>query len=187
VAKLKTREEWLDAMTAALRPKFKAAGYPLPKRVRVSCGWPSEGGLRKSTVWGECWDATLSEGDHPEIFISPVLAEATAAVTLVHELVHAALPKKGHGAEFKRAMAPLGLIGKATATEAGAALKREIADLIKKIGPYPHSRLRPNARRTKKQSTRLLKVACPACGRARPLVRPLAKGDEQQRRCRARQ
>lgn len=31
-----TREAWLDAMTAALRPKFKAAGYPGWRVVRLA-------------------------------------------------------------------------------------------------------------------------------------------------------
>ena len=46
---LKTREEWLNAMTAALRPKFKANGTPIPAKVRISCGWPARGRSSRPT------------------------------------------------------------------------------------------------------------------------------------------
>ena len=163
--KAATREEWLERMTTALRPKFKKAGYALPRRVRVSCGWPAEGALRKEMRIGECWVASASEGGTPEIFVSPALADSVqVAGTLVHELIHAVLPEKeDHGKKFRAAMAPLGLEGKATATTIGDELRAELAGIVKEIGPYPHARIKFN-RRTKKQSTRLLKAACPECG-----------------------
>ena len=40
-----TREEWLGALVDALRPVFAELGYPLPDRIRVSCGWPSKSAL----------------------------------------------------------------------------------------------------------------------------------------------
>jgi hypothetical protein len=159
-------------MTRALRPKFKAAGYPIPAKVRVSCAWPSSHAVsRKHRSVGECWDAKASTSGHVEIFISPTLADGVkVAGTLVHELLHASLetanPDKsiGHGAAFKAGMGPLGMTGKATATTEGAALKAELTALVRKIGRYPHAELKFAQRPGKTQTTRLLKVECPDCG-----------------------
>ena len=162
----KTREEWLDAMTRALRPKFKAAGLAIPRKVGVSCGWPSEGGLRKKSVEGECWNGSASEGGRPEIFVSPRVADPIkVGAILVHELAHAALPEGvHHNGPFVKAHRALGLIDKPTTSVPGEALKAELASLIKKIGPYPHGKIKPGVRRTKPQTTRLLKATCPECG-----------------------
>lgn len=100
-----------------------------------------------------------------EVFISPTEAKTQGVIgTLIHELIHAVLPDAGHGPKFKRAMAALGLIGKATATSEGAALKREIAVLAKGLGKYPHAPIKLSHKDTKPQSTRLLKVECVKCG-----------------------
>jgi len=171
VPKFKTREEWLDAMTAALRPKFKANGTPIPAKVRASCGWPATGALaRKHRTIGQCWDASASEGGNCEIFITPTLSDPIkVGGVLVHELLHAALETMNpdqhisHGPIFKHAMGGLGLTGKATATGESAELKRELAAIAKKLGKYPHSALRIT-RKGKVQSTRLLKAVCPDCG-----------------------
>lgn len=171
MSKRKTREEWLNAMTQALRPKFKAAGYPVPTKVHVSCGWPSNNGLaRKNRTIGQCWSNTASASGHFEIFISPTLADGVkVGGVLVHELAHAALEAMhpethaAHGALFQHAMKPLGMTGKATATTEGAELTRELVALVKKLGKYPHAALK-FSQRGKVQTTRLLKVACPECG-----------------------
>ncbi len=166
MAAKQTREQWLDAMTKALRPKFKAAGVEIPAKVRVSCAWPSEGALaRKHRRVGECWPATASADKRVEIFISPTEHEGVrVAGILVHELIHAARPDASHGPKFKAAMGPLGLTGKATATTESQALKDDLARLIKRIGKYPHSPLKLAGQRTKTQTTRLLKIECPECG-----------------------
>src|SRR5579859_270672 len=161
----KTREDWLERMTAALLPKFKAAGYPLPAKVRVSCGWPSHGGTgRRQQVEGQCWPAEASENGTPEVFISPVLADPLrVAGVLVHELIHA-LPIHGHASEFKRPAVALGLFFNVTATTESKALKEELAALIKTIGKYPHGKIKVSHSLVKKQTTRLLKAECPSCG-----------------------
>jgi hypothetical protein len=166
-----TREAWLDAMTAALRPKFKDAGYPIPAKVHVSCAFPATGGTaRKNRRIGECWPASSSESGHAEIFISPTLSNPVAVGgVLVHELLHAAIepmfPDKhvGHGPAFKAAMGPLGMNGKATATTESAELKRELTAIAKSLGKYPHSSLKVS-RAGKVQTTRLIKVECGGCG-----------------------
>lgn len=166
--KFKTREEWLNAMTKALRPKFKTAGYPLPAKIHVSCAWPSERALSRkgsNRRIGECWASTASTSGHVEIFISPTESDSVkVGGILVHELVHAQDHDAGHGARFKGAMVPLGLIGKATATGESAELKRELAGLVKTLGTYPHGSIKIGAYKAKVQSTRLLKIECPECG-----------------------
>lgn len=165
--KAATREEWLGRMTDALRPKFKAAGYPIPKRVGLSCGWPSAGGLRSGrTVEGECWNGSASVGGRPEIFITPRLDDPVkVGAVLVHELAHAALPENVHHAgPFVKAHRALGLIDKPTTSVPGEALKRELAALVKAVGPYPHAKLNASERGRKVQGTRLLKATCPDCG-----------------------
>ena len=83
--------------------------------------------------------------------------------TLVHELAHAATDGDGHGARFVRCVRGLWLEGKPTATVAGETFKKNFANLLDSLGDYPHARLNIEAVR-KKQSTRMLKAACPSCG-----------------------
>jgi hypothetical protein len=47
------REAWLAAAAEHFKPDFAAHGYSLPDRLRVTCGWPSRGGLaRKARTIG---------------------------------------------------------------------------------------------------------------------------------------
>jgi hypothetical protein len=161
-----TREEWLLALTTALRPHFAAVGYSLPAAIRVSCGWPSSRALAtpssKSRVIGQCWPAACSEDATREIFVSPSVADAAAvAAILVHELVHAALNTPGHKAPFRRAALAVGLAGKMTATHAGPELAERLNALTLQIGPYPHAVL--DLSQQPKQSTRMVKLTCPGC------------------------
>jgi hypothetical protein len=153
-----TREAWLLAAIEELRPLFTAAGLKAPAKIRVSCGFPGTGNRR--TVKGECWG-----GKAASIFISPLQSdEACVLETLVHEVLHACLPKGvKHGAPFKAAMVPLGLTGKATATEPTPELLEKFKPIVKKIGPYPHTALSLGDRAEKPQTTRLLKFACSVC------------------------
>lgn len=161
-----TREDWLRALLDRLRPAFQAQQIELPSEVAVSCGWPSHRPLsRRNRVIGQCWPAVVSQAGRPEIFISPTLADSIeVGHVLVHEMIHAALPKAGHGAAFKRAALRLGLTGRMTATEPTDALRQQLAQLIEHIGqPYPHAQLDPGEYE-RKQSTRLVKLSCPHCG-----------------------
>ena len=58
----------------------------------------------------------------------------------------------------------VGLTGKMTSTTAGPELSDKLAELIDEIGPYPHAALNADLSGRKKQSTRMLKVTCQACG-----------------------
>jgi hypothetical protein len=161
-----TREQWLNAAAQLLAPTFKAAGYPLPAKIRMTCGFPSRSALggKKQRI-GECWTAKASGDEHFELFVSPVLAKSERVLdVLVHELSHAAVGiEHKHDRTFTKCVRALHLEGKPTATIGGAAFKAKIAKpIIAKLGKYPHAELIASAN-PKKQTTRMLKCICPVC------------------------
>lgn len=160
-----TREAWLRAATEELRPRLVAAGGTLPEKVQVTCGWPSTKALSAKNIRiGECWQASSANDGAPHVFISPRLADPVEVLDChAHELIHAC-GAKGHRGPFKRIAVALGLEGKMTATHAGAHLAEELRLIAGRLGPYPHGALNPGDRPTKKQTTRLLKVACAETG-----------------------
>ena len=139
------REAWLSRVVRALRPHFKAAGFPLPEVINSSCGWPSEGGTarraRNRNV-AQCW---IKDDGTVEIFVSPSESDSlTVAGLVAHELVHAALPStEDHGTAFKVAASQLGLVGRPAAMRPGKALRAKLAEIIERVGPYPHVGLKP--------------------------------------------
>ena len=157
-----TREAWLLALAAELRPLFEDAGLNL-SGIRCSCSWPSKT-IRKRL--GECWHSKASEDGTREIFITPRLDDGLeVAGVLVHELLHAALPDEaGHKGPFKKGMKALGLEGKATATTPGEELTQRLHKLLKIVGRYPHARLNLALANDKKQGTRMLRRTCNGCG-----------------------
>lgn len=162
----KLREEWLAAAVCEMRPWFADQGQPLPELIRVSCGWPSRGGLSaKKRSIGQCWNPIASADAATEVFISPVLADPVRVLdVLVHELVHAAVGvDKGHKGPFRTLATALGLIGKMTETKAGPELVVRLNVMSEILGKYPHAVLDAKAGR-KAQGTRMLKAVCPACG-----------------------
>lgn len=160
------RQQWLRDVADSLAPEFAAHGKPLPSNIRLTVGFPSRGGTRQRIprVIGEIHDASRSDDNHFEIFISPVNADSvTVAAVLAHELVHAAVGiAEGHGAEFGALARAIGLQGKLTATTASPAFEAKIRGWTAAIGEYPHAAL--NVSGITKQSTRLLKFVCPDCG-----------------------
>jgi hypothetical protein len=160
------REAWLAAAVEHFTPDFAAHGYPLKAKVRVTCGWPSRGGLAlKARTIGECWYAIASADGANEIFISPVLADPiTVGHVLVHELCHAAVGTPGHRDPFRSLAVTMGLTGPMRSTTPGDLLIVRLNDLCEQLGPYPHAALNGNAPDRKKQGTRLLKCECLVCG-----------------------
>lgn len=155
------RETWLNRATHALRPTFRALALPLHKDVRVSVGFPL-GGFEK--IAGQCFKREVSKDRHNEIFVSPLIDDATKALAvLVHELLHAADNcASGHDRTFETRARALALEGKPTNTTGGKPFKRFHGALLRTLGRYPHASLRPS--KVKRDGTRLLKVACPECG-----------------------
>ncbi len=159
-----TREAWLAAATARLRPSFAAVGLTIPSTIRFAIAFPSSGS-RGNRV-GECWQPEASaERYHTVIVRADIAKESDVLAVLLHENIHASLPMgTGHGPAFRRAAIALGLTGKMTATIPTPALVDRLNALVRSIGPLPHGRLNFGFGaddRPKKQSTRLLKACCP--------------------------
>jgi hypothetical protein len=161
-----TREQWLEAAITALRSDFVAQGATIPSTVKVSVGWPLGKRGGKCQTIGQAFSANCSARGYNETFISPAINDSTIVLsTLVHELVHHVVGvEQGHNATFGALARKLGLEGKLTATTAGAALQARLNALAQELGEYPHASMSYAEITKKKQSTRLLKVACPACG-----------------------
>jgi hypothetical protein len=155
-----TREQWLEAAVQAVAQATPSVTFP---PVKVSCSWPGGGSARKRI--GECWARRMSKAGINEIFISPKLADSTRVVAvLMHELAHAIDDcKSGHKAGFVKIAKQIGCIGKPTQMEPPVEVASAIAAVvIAKHGEFPHSTLDLSSR--KKQSTRMLKLECNACG-----------------------
>jgi hypothetical protein len=163
-----TREQWLESATEIMRGWFAAAGYLVPAKVRVSCGFPSVGALSRSKRRiGECWAMECSADSSHEVFVSPTISKpAEVLAVLLHELVHTAVGLRcQHRGPFRKCATALGLVGPMTATSAGPELLARLNGLSAQLGAYPHAELRGAASdRPKKQSTRMLKITCPGCG-----------------------
>lgn len=163
----KNREAWLQEAVSKLRPLFLGLNHTIPE-VAVSCGWPSKGGASGKVI-GQCWFGSTTANNVPQLFISPLLDDVSAPqgvlATLVHELVHVvAGPDAKHGPRFIKIMKPLGLEGKPTATSADEFLAERLKQIGLQIGDYPHSKIVPSVNDPKKQTTRMKKCECEACG-----------------------
>ena len=157
-----TREEWLESLAERVAPLLS---MPVPK-VRLSVGFPGGRARGRGKRIGECWDTAASSDGSAAIFVSPTIADAaTAAHVLVHEMIHAAVGvKHGHRGPFRRVALAIGLTGKMTATTATPELADKLAEIVDEIGPYPHAALNADLSGRKKQSTRMKKITCGACG-----------------------
>lgn len=160
------RESWLTAFAEKLvKPLEQITSKAMPN-FRISCSFPSRGGLAvsKRTI-GQCWDKVVSktDGTH-QLFISPLLGdEMEVAATIAHELAHCIVGTKyGHRAVFGRAVRPLGLLGKLTATVAGPVFIEQATPILSHLGKYPHGGMVINSA-YKRDTCRLLKVQCPKC------------------------
>ncbi len=173
------RETWLLAAIEQMRPIFAEVGETIPA-VKVSVGWPGGSSSRKNSVIGQCWHKNAAADEIAQIFVSPVLDDASRVLdVLAHELVHAIDENEsGHKGNFARIAKGIGLEGKMTATVAGEALKARLDEIVAEIGSYPHARLVAPGERPatpipgpgwrvpgpadgpKKQGTRMLKVVC---------------------------
>ena len=167
--KYNTREEWLLAAIKLMTPLFKQHEYTVPE-IKVACGWPSHGALsRRKRVLGQAWCKTASKDNVAQIFISPYLEDVTAPQgvlsVLKHEVVHAVVGnKEGHNKVFGKCARAVGLEGKLTSTHSGEMSLKLIADWSKELGAYPHSQLNMTKSPVKKQTTRMVKMECEACG-----------------------
>ncbi|MGZ5080735.1 MAG: hypothetical protein ACXWBT_14405 [Usitatibacter sp.] len=165
-----SREDWLMAAIAALRPIAKAAGYTVPEKVRASCGFP-KGRAGCGKAIGQCFSHVCSKDGWFETFISPELADSSRVMDiLVHEIGHATVGlKAGHRKPFADWCKKMHLAGPWTATTAGEHFEREVfTPVMHQLGgvKYPHAALTAGGETTgpKKQSTRMVKCECKDCG-----------------------
>ena len=161
------RETWLEKMTNEfVIPHFTECGYPYlelstqPIKFSVSFIEGTRSSKKNKTI-GAHYSHHFSKGKEQHILIHPSLEDCVRVVdVLIHELIHAQLPiDVGHGKEFRQIALGVGLTGKMTATVATPELKEKIEKWVKKVGEYPHSSF-DVSKRTKKQTTRMLKVMC---------------------------
>ena len=138
------REAWLRAAYALIRKELIPQA---PVTVAISWSFPSKGGTSASRrTIGECHykggSAVAVEGDRV-ILISPMLRDPFVIVeTMVHEIVHAALPMGcGHRAKFSQLAAKVGLEKPWTATTAGDELKAKIKGWLKRLPKWPGGHL----------------------------------------------
>lgn len=159
-----TREEYLTAALEELRPVFASKGFPLPEKIRVTCGFPSSKARSQHRAIGEHWSPAASNDGHHEILISPVMDDPYEVFgVLVHELAHAATDGDGHRGRFPALVRSMWLEGKPSDTRVGTTFRVQLQGLVESLGNYPHAALNVGNQR-KTQSTRMLKACCPACG-----------------------
>lgn len=158
-----TRESWLTSGIERLRRDFEQVGESLASGVRVSVGFPRG---RRSAI-GQCFSTTASTDGTNHVFISPVLEKPVETLAvLCHELVHVVDDcRSGHRGNFVRIARALGLVGPMRATQPSAGLVARLSRMANELGPYPHRALAPRqGNGAQPDSTRMLKVICPACG-----------------------
>ena len=104
------REEWLLQLAEMLEVIFSEHGATLPK-YRVTCGFPSKGGLSKLRTLGQCWSGKSRADDTHELIVSMTLDEPMRiAGVLAHEMVHAAVGiEHGHKGPFRLLALAIGL------------------------------------------------------------------------------
>jgi len=159
------RIAWLEKAYALLREELLPEA---PERVTITFGFPSKGARpSRNQRIGEyahfLKDCEAGPGLltlHPTIFSDP----SRVLDVLLHEMIHAARPNDGHRGQFPKLAKRVGLSGKMTATAAGPDLKARLegflADRLPAM-PNGHGDLSADHKR---QSTRLRKYVCPACG-----------------------
>jgi hypothetical protein len=139
------------------KPQPEPSNSPL---VRYRWDSPVVAAARKRI--GEAWHPKAAADGVSQVFISPTLVDPVRCLdVLAHELIHVVHPDAGHKAPFKRLALAIGLTGKMTATVAGPELEAHLKAIADTLGAYPHAQLNLSAK--KKQSTRLIKAACPGC------------------------
>lgn len=161
-----TREGWLALLANKyLWPLIVANTDAARPTVRYSIGFPkaTRGASARNTV-GQCFGPGWSTDGTFEIFVSPFLDAPEAAHTLLHEMIHATVGlKHKHRGPFKKLALAVGLVGPMTATVPGKKLKVDIKRWIAALPEFPGAPMKDLAN-APKQTTRMIKCACPECG-----------------------
>ena len=146
------REQWLQKLAASALPKISSRLEMADEEpaVKLSCGFPAQQGKRNQ-VGAQLIPPAASDEFNAEIFVSPTIAEKSAVIGLVMPLlVAAATGDFKQGREYKSALSRVGLNG--------STLPQWAATIADRMPDYPHAAITIPDR--KKQTTRLIKVAC---------------------------
>lgn len=160
------REAWLTEaaqfiLDDIIYPKMPNDWNP-PNPFRVSVGYPPRSTARSKTI-AVCIKAEASASGHSEIFVTPAIGDSMLMLgALAHELVHYSDDcQSGHKNHFARLARAIGLEGPLTATVPGADLLDALNDIRVTLGDIPHSAIDLGKAKAK-QTTRMLKIACPS-------------------------
>lgn len=164
---MKTREHWLNEAVEELRTHINDfAKLSFPERIRVSCGWPSKGGVSQARrVLGEYWEPEAAWDNVPQVFISPYVREPDVVLAiLLHQLLHACFGHGKHDPDFRRAAKDCFLVGRGNDLAAGPELRAKLLEVAERLGTYDNSRLDAlvEEKVDKPKAGRMLKAFCPA-------------------------
>lgn len=156
-----TREGWLSHAVALMSRRLSEAGYSLPDKVKVACGFPmgARGGKK---ILAQCIAPEASAEGITEVFISPTISDPVTVLGAVLVMTgHAAGAAKGPA--FKAFCLAMGLEGKSKEARPNSATEAWLRDdVLPMLGAYPHAAVDPSKRA--KQGTRMIKLACPETG-----------------------
>lgn len=161
---------WLERAYALLRDKYLPEA---PKIATITFGFTYQRPSKKNEgkAIGQYWNGLVKTETpeeknciilHPYNFDDPIKVLST----LLHEMIHAAVPNAGHRAPFSQLASRIGLCKPWTATTPSPKLAGELVlEILPVLGAIPsgHGDIDDEESRRKKQRTRLRKWQCP-CG-----------------------
>ncbi len=161
--KYATREAWLIDACDIILDKIVMPACPDHERpnYRVSVGWP----VRTPKAIGQCFVKEASEGSFNEIFVTPKIDDTKKVLwVLAHELIHAVDNcASGHRGFFFAIAIAIGIEKPVATGDPGPELIKRLNAIQKKLGDIPHCKINM-ANAPKKQTTRMIKIECQACG-----------------------
>jgi len=127
---------WLSRAVQSLRQMCARRGLALPAQVTVHVADLTN--TQHGPAIGLCWPSTSTGERIAAIAIERTMHDAVDILaTLLHELIHAADDcRSQHGPWFAAWAAALGLVG-LPSTVPGPALRRELQQIARALGPYP--------------------------------------------------
>lgn len=151
------------AAVEELRPLFDLLGKPLPKNIRVSCGYPLN--FKRNKRLGDCHASTESADKSMEIFIAPTVDKPLEVFTvLLSQLCRTTAGALSYGTAYSVIACAVQLEGSATGWKVigrSALFLVTYMEMIAGLGAYPHAEM--SVSEIKTQNTRMLKAFCPVC------------------------
>ena len=166
-AKHKHREPWLAEALELLCAYLLTLGLKLPVKIRMAISPPASG--RGNSLPGEIFRDTRSAGGFYELFIKGGIDDELDVLTvLVSLLVAVLIPEGGnHRRQYNALAAKVGLVGSKAAPTPNSALRKQLTEIIEKLGPLAHDKIQGSLRpvnAAKPQTSRSITFKCPTCG-----------------------